>query len=110
MARYANQRTITTHKMPFGNNSANTRFLGISYDAAFMAMNILNRAGICLWMYFAGNKDGYKQDASRAAFENLGFSKNVWYDGWKELEKQGYIKKNEYGEYDFYEIPTMADE
>lgn len=81
-----NQKTITIHQsteVPFVK-------LGIrEYKEAFRKMP---PATFALYLYLAGNMEGFKLELSKAAFENAtGYAKSSYHRAYKDLVNLGYI-------------------
>lgn len=103
MAKFANQKTITTHKPP-----SNTLFFQVPQDALFQATKNLTHAALKLWLYCAKNADGYKFDFSPAdAKERMGLSASSKDRAIKELVELGYLVAADNG-YDFYITPAAT--
>ena len=105
-----NQKVITINKAPFGDQSNNKRWLGVSYDAVMMAQSNLGLAGLRMWLYLTANKDNYQLELSCKACQDVGISRNTYYRGIEELEVKRYLIPRGEGEtyYDFYDMPPVS--
>lgn len=92
MVVYPNQRVVTIFK-----ENCDKDFLQIkNEDWQAAASNIRTYSAFKLYLYFAGNKNGYSIALSPAAVENaIGISENTYRAAFKELVELGYLHQME---------------
>ena len=61
-----------------------------------------------MWLYFNKNQDGYKFELSQKACQAWGIKKDSYYDGIRELELKGYLKRNNINNTEIKQNRTMA--
>ena len=101
-----NQRRVLVHRDMPGKDEGN--FLLIKKENLYAAYRDLNATALCLYLYLAGNKDGFDLAFSpKAIHSEMGLPESTCRDQFKVLESKGYlVRKNENSNiYDFYEIP-----
>ena len=101
-----NQRRVLVHRDMPGKDEGN--FLLIKKENLYAAYRDLNATALCLYLYLAGNKDGFDLAFSPKAIRNeMGLPESTCRDQFKVLVNKGYlIRRNENSNvYDFYEIP-----
>ena len=101
-----NQRRVLVHRDMPGKDEGN--FLLIKKENLYAAYRDLNATALCLYLYLAGNKDGFDLAFSpKAIHSEMGLPESTCRDQYKVLESIWYlVRKNENSNiYDFYEIP-----
>jgi hypothetical protein len=101
-----NQRRVLVHRDMPGKDEGN--FLLIKKENLYAAYRDLNATALCLYLYLAGNKDGFDLAFSPKAIRNeMGLPASTCRDQFKVLVNKGYlVRRNENSNvYDFYEIP-----
>lgn len=101
-----NQRRVLVHRDMPGKDEGN--FLLIKKENLYAAYRDLNATALCLYLYLAGNKDGFDLAFSPKAIRNeMGLPESTCRDQFKVLVNKGYlVRRNENSNvYDFYEIP-----
>lgn len=101
-----NQRRVLVHRDMPGKDEGN--FLLIKKENLYAAYRDLNATALCLYLYLAGNKDGFDLAFSpKAIHDEMGLPESTCRDQFKVLVNKGYlVRKNENSNiYDFYEIP-----
>ena len=105
-----NQRRVLVHRdMP---KEKEGNFLLIKKENLYAAYRELNATALCLYLYLAGNKDGFDLAFSPKAIHNeMGLPESTCRDQFKVLVNKGYlIRRNETSNrYDFYEIPKEKE-
>lgn len=87
MKTYPNQKVIHIQKRTYEDN-----FLQVGNDEWQRAARELSGSAFKLYLYLAGNKDGYDLALSQKAVENMiGLSKNTYHQAVKELEAKSYL-------------------
>lgn len=96
-----NQKIVRIHKTKYKEN-----FLQISIDEWQAAVRKMNLSEFALYLYLAGNANGFNLELSRQAFENAtGYKKTAYNDAVKKLIKLGYLIQKQGNIYDFYTSP-----
>lgn len=101
-----NQKIVHVHRDMPEKNEGN--FLLIKKSNLYAAYKRLNATPLVLYLYLAGNKDGYDLALSpKAIQEEVGLPESTCRDQIKVLIKHGYLKAKKEGSnvYDFYENP-----
>ena len=101
-----NQRRVLVHRDMPKDNEGN--FLLIKKDNLYAAYRDLNATALCLYLYLAGNKDGFDLAFSPKAIHNeMGLPESTCRDQFKVLVNKGYLVRRDEksNRYDFYEIP-----
>lgn len=101
-----NQRRVLVHRDMPGKDEGN--FLLIKKENLYAAYQDLNATALCLYLYLAGNKDGFDLAFSpKAIHDEMGLPESTCRDQFKVLVNKGYlVRRNENSNvYDFYEIP-----
>ena len=98
-----NQRRVLVHRDMPKDNEGN--FLLIKKDNLYAAYRDLNATALCLYLYLAGNKDGF--DLAKAIHNEMGLPESTCRDQFKVLVNKGYLvrRSETSNRYDFYEIP-----
>lgn len=81
------------------------QFLGISKENWYAANKDLSPYGLVLYLYIAGNADGYNFALSQTAAEEAGITKTTYHKYLNELIRKGYLIQRTGNVYDFYEVP-----
>lgn len=101
-----NQRRVLVHRdMP---KKKEGNFLLIKKENLYAAYRNLNATALCLYLYLAGNKDGFDLAFSPKAIHNeMGLPESTCRDQFRVLENKGYLVRRDEksNRYDFYEIP-----
>lgn len=92
MVTYPNQRVVTVFK-----DECEKDFLQIQNDAWQEAsMKLKTYSAFKLYLYFAGNRNGYTIALSSVAVqEAIGISENTYRAAFKELVEAGYLRQME---------------
>lgn len=95
-----NQKTVIIHQ------SKETPFIKIGKEEWKVAFNKLRPAAFALFMYLAGNQEGYRLELSEVAYENAtGKSRSSYYRAKKELMECGYLYQDPLGHLNFATSP-----
>ena len=95
-----NQKTVIIHQ------SKETPFIKIGKEEWKVAFNKLRPAAFALFMYLAGNQEGYRLELSEVAYENAtGKSRSSYYRAKKELMECGYLYQDSLGHLNFATSP-----
>lgn len=83
----------------------------MNIDALQEAMKNLKGCGLKMWLYLNKNQDKYRLELSRQACDGWGIKKDSYYDGIRNLEEKGYLRKSWEGSnvYYFYELPQAEN-
>ena len=101
-----NQKWIRVHKPRLTNN-----FLTISNADWMTANKQLTPYGLQLYLYLAGNADGYQFALSHEhAEQSAGIRRTTFYDYLRLMEIKGYLVWRGGNTYDFYTTPRSAEE
>ncbi len=103
MATVPNQKIIKIHR-----EKCERDFLQIKKENWFAANKNLEAYGLLLYLYLAGNKDGFNLELSQEAAEReAGIKKTSFHKYVKKLIEKGYLVQRKEGSniYDFYEVP-----
>ena len=106
-----NQKIAHIHRDMPKDNEGN--FLLIKKENMYAAYRDLNAHGLALYLYLAGNKDGFDLAISPAAVrQSFGMPESTARDKINLLIDKGYlVQKKEGGNiYDFYEKPVVSAE
>ena len=108
MAAYTvpNQRRVLVHRDMPGKDEGN--FLLIKKENLYAAYRNLNATALCLYLYLAGNKDGFDLAFSpKAIHAEMGMPESTCRDQFKVLVEKGYLvpKHENSNVYDFFEVP-----
>ena len=101
-----NQRIVKVHREMPGENEGN--FLLIKKCNLYEAYRTLNATALCLYLFLAGNKDGFNLEYSpKAIHAEMGMPESTCRDQFKVLENKGYLvpKHEKSNIYDFFEMP-----
>lgn len=101
-----NQKIVRIHKTKYKEN-----FLQISIDEWQAAVRKMNLSEFALYLYLAGNANGFNLELSRQAFENAtGYKKTAYSDAVNKLIQLGYIVHKGGNFYHFYTSPLRESE
>lgn len=103
MATVPNQRKVTIHR-----EECKKDFLLIKKENWYAANKDLEPYGLQLYLYLAGNKDGFNLELSQEAAENIvGIKKTTFHKYINLMIEKGYLVQRKEGSnlYDFYETP-----
>ena len=102
----ANQKWIRVHKPRLTNN-----FLTVSNADWMTANKTLTPYGLQLYLYLAGNADGYQFALSpEHAEQSAGIRRTTFYDYLRKMEMCGYLVWRGGNMYDFYTAPRPENE
>lgn len=98
---YANQKTIIIHQ------STQIPFLRLGVDEMFAAYRTIKTpSSFVFYLYLASNKEGYRLELSKEAFENqTGLSKSSYHRAIEHLTQLGYIYEDASGRLNFMTVP-----
>ena len=97
MKTYPNQKVIHIQKRTYEDN-----FLQVGNDEWQRAARELSGSAFKLYLYLAGNKDGFELALSQKAVEDTtGLSKNTYHRAVEELETKGYLSSTKGNVYVF---------
>ena len=106
MTTYANQKIMHIQKSQYEKN-----YLQIGNDEWQKAGRILTYAAFKLYLYLAGNKDGFDLALSQKAVEHtIGISKATYHTAIQELESRGYISCKQGNIYEFTPNTSITEE
>ncbi len=101
-----NQRIAKIHKPKYREH-----FLQIGIDEWQAAVKVMTKCEFALYLYLAGNADGFNLELSRQAFENAtGYKKTAYNEAVNKLIKLGYLIHKQGNIYDFYTSPRRQSE
>ena len=81
-----NQKVVYIHKRKYTGN-----FLQIGIDEMRLAQQQMTYCEFVLYLYLAGNADGFKLELSQQAFENAtGYKKTAYHNAVNKLIELGY--------------------
>ena len=109
MPTVPNQRVVKIHRDMPGEKEGN--FLLIKKSNLYDAYRNLNATALCLYLYLAGNMNGYSLEFSaKTIHAEMGLPESTCRDQFKVLVEKGYLvpKRDGSNIYDFYERP-MTD-
>ena len=97
-----NQKVITIHQ------TTQRPFVMVGIEEYQDAMRKMQPCSFAMYLYLAGNADGYRFELSKAAFENAtGYAKASYHRAYKELVKFGYIYEDN-GHLNFATSPKIG--
>ena len=102
-----NQRTVIVHRDPPSKNEGN--FIQIKKSNLYNAYRELNATCLVVYLYLAGNQEGYELALSpRAINQATGMSESTIRDQINKLINHRYLVPRHEGSsiYDFYETPA----
>lgn len=103
-----NQKVVHVNRQKCDKN-----FLQISKDNWYAANKDLGPYGLQLYLYIAGNRDGFDFALSQEAAErDAGITKTTFHKYVKVLIEKGYLvpRKENSNIYDFYEVPKRKED
>ena len=103
-----NQKVVHVNRQKCDKN-----FLQISKDNWYAANKDLGPYGLQLYLYIAGNRDGFDFALSQeAAEQDAGITKTTFHKYVKVLIEKGYLvpRKEKSNIYDFYEVPKRKED
>lgn len=106
-----NQKTVIIHRDPPSKNEGN--FIQIKKDNLFRAYRELNATSLVVYLYLAGNQEGYQLALSpRAISQTVGMPESTIRDQINKLIAYGYLVPKREGSsvYEFYERPQPKAE
>ena len=74
----------------------------MNIDALQQAIMTLKGSGLKMWLYLNKNQDNYRFELSRKACEEWGIKKDSYYDGFKDLVNNGYLRPSKPGSNIYY--------
>ena len=96
-----NQKIVKVHKSKY-----NSHFLQIGISEWQEAIKAMCQSEFALYLYLAGNADGFNLELSQKAFENAtGYKKSSYHDALKKLEQLGYLIQIQGNVWEFYTSP-----
>lgn len=96
-----NQKIVKVHKSKY-----NSHFLQIGISEWQEAIKAMCQSEFALYLYLAGNADGFNLELSQKAFENAtGYKKSSYHDALKKLERLGYLIQIQGNIWEFYTSP-----
>ena len=96
-----NQKIVKVHKSKY-----NSHFLQIGISEWQEAIKAMCQSDFALYLYLAGNADGFNLELSQKAFENAtGYKKSSYHDALKKLERLGYLIQTQGNVWEFYTSP-----
>ena len=99
-----NQKIAIIHKPKYIN-----RFLQIGIDEWQEAIQQMNLGTFALYLYLAGNADGFPFELSQQAFENAtGYKKTTYHDAVNNLITLGYLVKGEKNTLNYFTSPDHS--
>lgn len=106
MVTYANQKVIHIQKPEYEKN-----YLQVGNNEWQKAGKILTYAAFKIYLYLAGNKNGFDLALSQKAVEQtLGVSKATYHTAIQELESRGYLSLKKGNVYEFSPDTTITEE
>lgn len=109
-ATVPNQKVVHVNRDMPDKNEGN--FLLIKKAHLYAAYRDLNATALCLYLYLAGNMDGFNLAFSpQAVYNEMGMPISTCKDQLKTLIAKGYLVPKSEGSniYDFYEIPKVKE-
>ena len=101
-----NQKVVYIHKRKYSGN-----FLQIGIDEMRLAQQQMTYCEFVLYLYLAGNADGFKLELSQQAFENAtGYKKTAYHNAVNKLIKLGYLTQSYNYQYEFHTTPVRHSE
>lgn len=101
-----NQKVVYIHKRKYTGN-----FLQIGIDEMRLAQQQMTYCEFVLYLYLAGNADGFKLELSQQAFENAtGYKKTSYHNAVNKLIELGYLTQSYKCHYEFHTTPVRSSE
>lgn len=99
-----NQKVVYIHKRKYTGN-----FLQIGIDEMRLAQQQMTYCEFVLYLYLAGNADGFKLELSQQAFENAtGYKKTAYHNAVNKLIELGYLTQSYNYHYEFHTTPVRS--
>ena len=111
-ATVPNQKVVHVNRDMPDKNKKEGNFLLVKKENWYAANKDLSPYGLQLYLYLAGNKDGFDLALSQEAAElEVGIKKTTFHAYVKEMIAKGYLvpRKENSNIYDFYEIPKREE-
>ncbi|MGM9584287.1 MAG: hypothetical protein ACI3V1_01980 [Faecousia sp.] len=108
-----NQKVVHVHRDMPDKNKKEGNFLLIKKENWYAANKDLEPYGLQLYLYIAGNRDGFDFALSQEAAErDAGITKTTFHKYVKVLIEKGYLvpRKENSNIYDFYEVPKRKED
>ena len=108
-----NQKVVHVHRDMPDKNKKEGNFLLIKKENWYAANKDLEPYGLQLYLYIAGNRDGFDFALSQeAAEQEAGIKKTSYHKYVKVLIEKGYLvpRKENSNIYDFYEVPKRKED
>ena len=108
-----NQKVVHVHRDMPDKNKKEGNFLLIKKENWYAANKDLEPYGLQLYLYIAGNRDGFDFALSQEAAErDVGITKTTFHKYVKVLIEKGYLvpRKENSNIYDFYEVPKRKED
>lgn len=108
-----NQKVVHVHRDMPDKNKKEGNFLLIKKENWYAANKDLEPYGLQLYLYIAGNRDGFDFALSQEAAErDAGITKTTFHKYVKVLIEKGYLvpRKENSNIYDFYEVPRRKED
>ena len=101
-----NQKVVYIHKKQYTGN-----FLQIGIDEMRLAQHEMTYCEFVLYLYLAGNANGFKLELSQQAFENAtGYKKTAYHNAVNKLIELGYLTQSYNYQYEFHTTPIRHSE
>ena len=101
-----NQKVVYIHKRKYTGN-----FLQIGIDEMRLAQQQMTYCEFVLYLYLAGNANGFKLELSQQAFENTtGYKKTAYHNAVNKLIELGYLTQSYNYHYEFHTTPVRRSE
>ena len=101
-----NQKVVYIHKRKYTAN-----FLQIDIDEMRLAQQQMTYCEFVLYLYLAGNANGFKLELSQQAFENAtGYKKTAYHNAVNKLIELGYLTQSYKCHYEFHTTPVRSSE
>ena len=99
-----NQKVVYIHKRKYTGN-----FLQIGIDEMRLAQQQMTYCEFVLYLYLAGNADGFKLELSQQAIENAtGYKKTAYHNAVNKLIELGYLTQSYNYHYEFHTTPVRS--
>lgn len=99
-----NQKVVYIHKRKYTAN-----FLQIDIDEMRLAQQQMTYCEFVLYLYLAGNANGFKLELSQQAFENAtGYKKTAYHNAVNKLIELGYLTQSYNYHYEFHTTPVRS--
>lgn len=99
-----NQKVVYIHKRKYTGI-----FLQIGIDEMRLAQQQMTYCEFVLYLYLAGNADGFKLELSQQAFENAtGYKKTAYHNAVNKLIELGYLTQSYNYHYEFHTTPVRS--